>query len=136
MAKLIRKCQVCDGPIVNGRCKLCGMPYRNDEELYHLNENRRDHYTHASAEVRKKMESESTSYRKRLAPKEGSPAASARTPGRRETAPRPGNASGNNAPAGKNTSGAPKKSGSSIGAAIALIWMIIVLMMSFRACMA
>ena len=25
-----KRCQVCDGPIVNGRCKYCGMPYRND----------------------------------------------------------------------------------------------------------
>ena len=33
-----KRCQVCDGPVVNGRCKLCGMPYRNDETLYHLNE--------------------------------------------------------------------------------------------------
>ena len=32
-----KRCQVCDGPIVNGRCKYCGMPYRNDMELYHLN---------------------------------------------------------------------------------------------------
>ena len=39
-----KRCQVCDGPVVNGRCKLCGMPYRNDETLYHLNENRSDHY--------------------------------------------------------------------------------------------
>ena len=41
-----KRCQVCDGPVVNGRCKLCGMPYRNDETLYHLNENRSDHYRH------------------------------------------------------------------------------------------
>ena len=33
-----KRCQVCDGPVVNGRCKYCGMPYRNDLELYHLNE--------------------------------------------------------------------------------------------------
>ena len=32
------KCQVCGGRVVNGRCSLCGMPYRNDEVLYHLNE--------------------------------------------------------------------------------------------------
>ena len=31
-----KRCQVCDGPIVNGRCKYCGMPYRNDMELYQL----------------------------------------------------------------------------------------------------
>ena len=48
MGKIMKRCQVCDGPVVNGRCKLCGMPYRNDDELYHLNENRRDHYAHAS----------------------------------------------------------------------------------------
>ena len=43
-----KRCQVCDGPVVNGRCKLCGMPYRNDEILYHLNESRSDHYSHAT----------------------------------------------------------------------------------------
>ena len=56
MASIRRRCQVCDGPVVNGRCKLCGMPYRNDEELYHMNENRRDHYIHASQRVRREME--------------------------------------------------------------------------------
>lgn len=50
-----KRCQVCDGPVVNGRCKLCGMPYRNDEILYHLNETSRDHYRHASEAVRKEM---------------------------------------------------------------------------------
>lgn len=51
----MKKCQVCDGPIVNGRCKLCGMPYRRDEELYHLNEDRSEHYRHASRSVQRKM---------------------------------------------------------------------------------
>ena len=31
------------------------MPYRNDLELYHLNEDRSEHYRHASAKVRKAM---------------------------------------------------------------------------------
>ena len=52
------KCQICDGPVKNGRCTLCGMPYRNDEVLYHLNENRYDHYRHATPEVRKKMKAQ------------------------------------------------------------------------------
>lgn len=52
---IVKKCQICDGPIVNGRCKYCGMPYRNDEELYHLNEDRREHYRHANKETREKM---------------------------------------------------------------------------------
>lgn len=47
MGKILPKCQICDGPIVNGTCKYCGMPYRRDEMLYHLNENRRDHEAHA-----------------------------------------------------------------------------------------
>ena len=47
-----KRCQVCEGPIVNGRCKLCGMPYRNDKTLYHLNESRRDHYRHATAKAK------------------------------------------------------------------------------------
>lgn len=50
-----KRCQVCDGPVVNGRCRLCGMPYRNDEILYHLNETSRDHYRHASEAAKKEM---------------------------------------------------------------------------------
>lgn len=50
-----KKCQVCGGSVVNGRCKYCGMPYRNDMELYHLNEDRSEHYRHSSAKVRKAM---------------------------------------------------------------------------------
>ena len=53
-----KRCQVCDGPVVNGRCKLCGMPYRNDETLYHLNENRSDHYRHATSRARAMMRQE------------------------------------------------------------------------------
>lgn len=49
------RCQVCDGPIVNGRCKLCGMPYRKDEVLYHLNESRDEHYRHATPRARQIM---------------------------------------------------------------------------------
>lgn len=51
----MKKCQICEGPIVNGRCKWCGMPYRNDETLYHLNENRSEHYKHASKKARAQM---------------------------------------------------------------------------------
>ena len=47
-----KKCQVCGGSVVNGRCKYCGMPYRNDMELYHLNEDRSEHYRHSSAKER------------------------------------------------------------------------------------
>ena len=50
-----QRCQVCGGKVVNGRCSLCGMPYRNDEVLYHLNEPREVHYKHASAKVRDMM---------------------------------------------------------------------------------
>lgn len=50
-----KKCCICEGRIADGRCVDCGMPYRNDEELYHLNENRRDHYPHASEEAQKKL---------------------------------------------------------------------------------
>ena len=51
-----KRCQVCDGPIVNGRCKYCGMPYRNDAVMYHLNEDRSEHYRHSSAKVRREMD--------------------------------------------------------------------------------
>lgn len=57
-----KRCQVCDGPVVNGRCKLCGMPYRNDETLYHLNENRSDHYRHATSRARAIMRQEESSW--------------------------------------------------------------------------
>lgn len=50
-----KRCQVCDGPVVNGRCRLCGMPYRNDEVLYHLNENKEKHYEHATPKAREIM---------------------------------------------------------------------------------
>lgn len=50
-----KRCQVCDGPVVNGRCKYCGMPYRNDAVMYHLNEDRSEHYRHASEKVRKEQ---------------------------------------------------------------------------------
>ena len=50
-----QRCQVCGGKVVNGRCLLCGMPYRNDEVLYHLNEPREIHYKHVSAKVRDMM---------------------------------------------------------------------------------
>ena len=53
-----KRCQVCDGPVVNGRCKLCGMPYRNDETLYHLNENRSTHYRHATSRAQAIMRQE------------------------------------------------------------------------------
>ena len=35
------RCQLCDGPVVGGRCKSCGMPYKNDAVLYHVNEDRK-----------------------------------------------------------------------------------------------
>lgn len=50
-----KRCQICDGPIENGRCKWCGMPYRNDEVLYHLNEDRSEHYRHATPEARRAL---------------------------------------------------------------------------------
>lgn len=49
------KCPLCDGPVANGRCTRCGMPYRNDAILYHLNESRSDHYKHATPQARKIM---------------------------------------------------------------------------------
>lgn len=55
-----KQCFLCDGPIVNGRCKWCGMPYRKDDELYHLNEDRREHMTHASEEAKKILRDRST----------------------------------------------------------------------------
>lgn len=50
------KCPLCEGLIVDGRCSFCGMPYRRDEVLYHLNENRRDHARHTLKKARKMIE--------------------------------------------------------------------------------
>lgn len=49
------KCPLCDGSVVNGRCCDCGMPYRNDEILYHLNEDRRSHDKHATDKAREEL---------------------------------------------------------------------------------
>lgn len=49
------KCPLCDGSIVNGRCRDCGMPYRNDELLYHLNEDRRTHEKHATDKTKEEL---------------------------------------------------------------------------------
>lgn len=51
------RCLLCDGPVSEGRCIVCGMPYKKDEILYHLNENSRDHYKHATEKARKIMRS-------------------------------------------------------------------------------
>lgn len=49
------KCPLCDGPVVNGRCRECGMPYKNDELLYHLNEDRRTHEKHATDKAKEEL---------------------------------------------------------------------------------
>ena len=49
------RCQLCDGVISKGRCKVCGMPYRNDALLYHPNERRQDHYKHAAPKAKEIM---------------------------------------------------------------------------------
>lgn len=49
------KCPLCDGPVVNGRCRQCGMPYKNDELLYHLNEDRRTHEKHATDKAKEEL---------------------------------------------------------------------------------
>ncbi|MBQ0000822.1 MAG: hypothetical protein KBT01_04700 [Clostridiales bacterium] len=53
---MAKRCQLCDGVIKNGRCPDCGMYYRSDDEMYHLNETRKDHMIHASSRVKKLME--------------------------------------------------------------------------------
>lgn len=49
------RCQLCDGPVVGGRCKSCGMPYKNDAVLYHVNEDRKTHDRHASEKAREEL---------------------------------------------------------------------------------
>lgn len=53
------KCPLCDSPVSEGRCTVCGMPYKKDEILYHLNENSRDHYGHATEKAKKIMRGKS-----------------------------------------------------------------------------
>lgn len=62
------KCPLCDGPVVKGRCTVCGMPYRNDEVLYHLNESRSDHYEHATPKAKKIMKKQQSSQSTDTAP--------------------------------------------------------------------
>ena len=78
------RCQLCDGPVVGGRCKSCGMPYKNDAVLYHVNEDRKTHDRHASEKAREEL-------RKRLAPSETVKKAQQPQPQRKTT----GNAAGN-----------------------------------------
>ena len=78
------RCQLCDGPVVGGRCKSCGMPYKNDAVLYHVNEDRKTHDRHASEKAREEL-------RKRLAPSETVKKAQQPQPQRKTT----GNTAGN-----------------------------------------
>ena len=78
------RCQLCDGPVVGGRCKSCGMPYKNDAVLYHVNEDRKTHDRHASEKAREEL-------RKRLAPSETVKKAQQPQPQRKTT----GNTTGN-----------------------------------------
>lgn len=36
----MKKCCICGGPIHDGRCRDCGMPYRDESKMYRLNESR------------------------------------------------------------------------------------------------
>ena len=63
------RCQICDGLIRNGRCTWCGMPYKKDEVLYHLNENRDDHYRHATRTARRIMKDSEIPLGDKQAPK-------------------------------------------------------------------
>lgn len=50
------RCPLCDGPVSGGRCRDCGMPYRNDELRYHLNEDQRTHESHVSEKIKKELQ--------------------------------------------------------------------------------
>ena len=52
---VLKKCCVCDGPVADGRCSWCGMPYQDEENRYHLNENLRDHLNHMSEKERQEF---------------------------------------------------------------------------------
>ncbi len=54
----IGKCELCGGPVVNGRCTRCGMPAFDEQSLYHVNEERQDHYQHASEKEKKRMDAQ------------------------------------------------------------------------------
>lgn len=51
------KCSVCGGVVINGRCSECGMLYKDESKLYHLNESREEHYQHATREVKREIDS-------------------------------------------------------------------------------
>lgn len=40
MGNIKSKCQICGGEIKDGRCRECGMPYRDDAKMYRMNETR------------------------------------------------------------------------------------------------
>ena len=68
---VIKKCCVCDGTIVNGRCEKCGMPYQEKSNFYHLNEDRREHVKHMSAQDRQAYEQKQMSYERPYPPVSG-----------------------------------------------------------------
>ena len=49
------KCTLCSGNVVNGRCADCGMYFRDENQLYHLNESREAHLGHASREAKEEL---------------------------------------------------------------------------------
>ena len=59
---VIKKCCVCDGNSVEGRCKKCGMSYQENCNFYHLNENMRDHVDYMSARDKQEYAHRQMSY--------------------------------------------------------------------------
>lgn len=56
----MKSCQLCGGAISGGRCTWCGMPLRDEKRLYHLNEDRSDHYVHSSKRIQSMMRQQET----------------------------------------------------------------------------
>ncbi len=123
--RIMKKCQVCGGPVSGGRCRLCGMPYRNDNEMYHLNENRRDHYQHASASTRRKMAESEIPLPDRGRPGTARTTYSSKSSGTAGQYNRPRTGSGTTIPNVPKSQQKKKKTSS----AAVLIYLIILLMM-------
>lgn len=115
-----KRCPIRDSPVVGDRCRSCGMLYRSDEELYHLNENKSDHYAHASAKARKIMDRNEVPLPDRRGMMAGGRAAS-----RYGTSASYGNKAAARSDKGKNTGSSGAKIATWIWGLIVLLYIII-----------
>lgn len=131
----VMKCLLCDGSVVNGRCSVCGMPFRKDEIMYHLNESSRDHYRHATPKAKEMMRKNRVplgdkpeSHKKSSAGGTAKKTVQSRSP--RKEAVQPGNSGNRSYQTGRNTSQKPegKDRGKKKSRLLTkLIWLMVIL---------